>query len=142
MYPTHPTALQPRLNHGPLRGVQEWFPSISATIGDWYPERNYFQVGMALASGPRFALVIAGYWIMRAGLAERKRSNALNVTALIIGIFRTVRAYARPRPQRREPSNASSPLSLPAPPRPFRFPAPSCPLNPTECSSWRAAGRS
>ncbi len=27
---------------------QEWWPSVSATIGDWYPERNIFQVGIAL----------------------------------------------------------------------------------------------
>ena len=72
--------------------TQEWFPSISATIGDWYPERNYFQIGMALASGPRFALVFAGYWIMRHGLQQRKLSNALNVATLVIGIVRTVTA--------------------------------------------------
>ncbi len=36
----------------------EWWPSVSATIGDWYPERNFFQVGIALMSGPRIALVL------------------------------------------------------------------------------------
>jgi hypothetical protein len=71
--------------------LQEWFPSISATIGDWYPERNVFQIGMALASGPRFALVVGGYWIMRHGLQQRRRSNALNVAALLVGLIRTVR---------------------------------------------------
>ncbi|TFY79801.1 hypothetical protein EWM64_g4216, partial [Hericium alpestre] len=29
---------------------QEWFPSVSATIGDWYPERNIFQIFIALNS--------------------------------------------------------------------------------------------
>lgn len=29
----------------------EWFPSISATIGDWYPSRNIFQIACAIASG-------------------------------------------------------------------------------------------
>ncbi|KAK0193555.1 Frag1/DRAM/Sfk1 family-domain-containing protein [Armillaria mellea] len=29
---------------------QEWFPSVSATIGDWYPERNLFQILIALDS--------------------------------------------------------------------------------------------
>ena len=72
--------------------AQEWFPSISATIGDWYPERNYFQIGMALASGPRFALVIGGYWIMRDGLAKRGHGHLANRIALVVGIIRTVRA--------------------------------------------------
>jgi hypothetical protein len=30
---------------------QEWFPSVSATIGDWYPERNIFQILITLTSG-------------------------------------------------------------------------------------------
>ncbi|KAF8824994.1 hypothetical protein HHX47_DHR7000329 [Lentinula edodes] len=30
---------------------EEWFPSVSATIGDWYPERNVFQIVIALTSG-------------------------------------------------------------------------------------------
>lgn len=29
----------------------EWFPSVSAVIGDWYPERNVFQIGIAISSG-------------------------------------------------------------------------------------------
>ncbi|KAG1882105.1 Frag1/DRAM/Sfk1 family-domain-containing protein [Suillus subluteus] len=43
----------------------EWFPSVSATIGDWYPERNVFQILIALTSGPRFALVYLQYFIRR-----------------------------------------------------------------------------
>lgn len=35
----------------------EWFPSVSATTGDWYPERAVFQIFIALCSGPRFMLV-------------------------------------------------------------------------------------
>jgi len=30
---------------------QEWFPSVSATIGDRYPERSFFQLFIALTSG-------------------------------------------------------------------------------------------
>ncbi|KAL1742720.1 Frag1/DRAM/Sfk1 family-domain-containing protein [Schizophyllum fasciatum] len=56
---------------------KEWFPSVSATIGDWYPERNIFQIMIALTSGPRFALVYLLYCI--------NRSNAL----LVIGLLRT-----------------------------------------------------
>lgn len=35
----------------------EWFPSVSATIGDRYPERSVFQVLIAVTSGPRFLLL-------------------------------------------------------------------------------------
>ncbi|KAI4527715.1 hypothetical protein K525DRAFT_231653 [Schizophyllum commune Loenen D] len=57
---------------------KEWFPSVSATIGDWYPERNIFQIMIALTSGPRFALVYLLYCL--------NRSNAL----FVIGILRTL----------------------------------------------------
>ena len=30
---------------------QEWFPSVSATIGDRYPERSFFMVFIAITSG-------------------------------------------------------------------------------------------
>lgn len=30
---------------------QEWFPSVSATIGDRYPERSVFQFFIAITSG-------------------------------------------------------------------------------------------
>lgn len=30
---------------------QEWFPSVSATIGDRYPERSFFQLFIAMTSG-------------------------------------------------------------------------------------------
>lgn len=39
----------------------EWFPSVSATIGDRYPERAVFQLFIAITSGPRFALVFLWY---------------------------------------------------------------------------------
>jgi F0F1-type ATP synthase membrane subunit a len=32
---------------------QEWFPSVSAVLGDWAPERPIFQIGMALVATPR-----------------------------------------------------------------------------------------
>lgn len=35
----------------------EWFPSVSATIGDRYPERLLFQIVIAVTSGPRFLLI-------------------------------------------------------------------------------------
>ncbi|KAK3113970.1 Protein cwh43 [Teratosphaeriaceae sp. CCFEE 6253] len=39
----------------------EWFPSVSSTIGDRYPERAVFQVFIAITSGPRFILVFLFY---------------------------------------------------------------------------------
>ena len=30
---------------------KEWFPSISAVIGDWHPERTFFHYCMAGAAG-------------------------------------------------------------------------------------------
>ena len=30
---------------------QEWFPSVSSTIGDRYPERSVFQIFIAITSG-------------------------------------------------------------------------------------------
>ncbi|KAF9039713.1 hypothetical protein BDZ89DRAFT_1060854 [Hymenopellis radicata] len=56
----------------------EWFPSVSATIGDWYPERNVFQILIALASGPRFGLVALQYYLHRSKLL------------LITGLVRTL----------------------------------------------------
>lgn len=37
----------------------EWLPSVLATIGDWAPERNWFQMCLALALGPRLVVVAA-----------------------------------------------------------------------------------
>ncbi|KAF2835911.1 hypothetical protein M501DRAFT_941074 [Patellaria atrata CBS 101060] len=63
---------------------QEWFPSVSSTIGDRYPERSVFQVFIAITSGPRFALV--GLWY---ALTARPNSS-LPKFVLGTGIFRTL----------------------------------------------------
>lgn len=42
----------------------EWFPSVSATIGDRYPERSIFQVLIACTSGPRFLLVFLNFLVL------------------------------------------------------------------------------
>jgi hypothetical protein len=62
----------------------EWFPSVSATIGDRYPERSVFQVFIAITSGPRFALVFLWYI-----LTDRPNSVLPKVVAGI-GLFRTL----------------------------------------------------
>lgn len=52
----------------------EWFPSVSATIGDRYPERSVFQVFIAITSGSRFVLVFMTYllthssWLLMSGI--------------------------------------------------------------------------
>ncbi|RDB31055.1 Protein cwh43 [Hypsizygus marmoreus] len=65
---------------------QEWFPSVSATIGDWYPERNIFQIFIALTSGPRFALVFFQYHLHRA----QAPTSALPAAVFVFGIIRTL----------------------------------------------------
>lgn len=62
----------------------EWFPSVSATIGDRYPERSFFQVFIALTSGPRFALVFLWYI-----LTARPNSSLPKIVAGV-GVFRTL----------------------------------------------------
>ncbi|KAI0297277.1 Frag1/DRAM/Sfk1 family-domain-containing protein [Multifurca ochricompacta] len=65
---------------------EEWFPSVSATIGDWYPERNIFQILIAINSGPRFALIGFGYLLNR----SRFPSSSLPGLLLVTGILRTL----------------------------------------------------
>lgn len=62
---------------------QEWFPSVSATIGDRYPERSVFMVGIALTSGPRFALVALNYFL------SAQQNSSLPKMVFWVGIFRT-----------------------------------------------------
>ncbi|KAJ5735207.1 uncharacterized protein N7483_000332 [Penicillium malachiteum] len=62
----------------------EWFPSVSATIGDRYPERAFFQVFIAITSGPRFLLVFLWYV-----LTARPNSTLPKLVAGV-GIFRTL----------------------------------------------------
>ncbi|KAI1608642.1 Frag1/DRAM/Sfk1 family-domain-containing protein [Exophiala viscosa] len=62
----------------------EWFPSVSATIGDRYPERSVFMVFIAITSGPRFALV--GLWYF---LTRRPNTSLPGIIAAT-GVFRTV----------------------------------------------------
>lgn len=62
----------------------EWFPSVSATIGDRYPERSFFMIFIAITSGPRFALV--GLWY----LLTRKPGSRLPGAIALTGVFRTL----------------------------------------------------
>ncbi|KAJ4289921.1 Protein cwh43 [Collariella sp. IMI 366227] len=60
---------------------QEWFPSVSATIGDRYPERSVFMLFIAITSGPRFALV--GLWYLLTAKPGRVLSKAVAVAGLV-----------------------------------------------------------
>ncbi|PPQ91001.1 hypothetical protein CVT25_013926 [Psilocybe cyanescens] len=62
----------------------EWFPSVSATIGDWYPERNLFQILIALTSGPRFALVFLQYFL------HHSSTSSLPTIVFLSGLVRTL----------------------------------------------------
>lgn len=63
---------------------EEWFPSVSSTIGDRYPERSFFMLFIAITSGPRFALVTLFY------LLTRRPNSSLPGIVASIGIFRTL----------------------------------------------------
>ncbi|KAL8785918.1 MAG: hypothetical protein Q9213_003067 [Squamulea squamosa] len=63
---------------------QEWFPSVSATIGDRYPERAVFQFFIAMTSGPRLLLVFLWYI-----LTVRPNTSLPKIIAGV-GVFRTL----------------------------------------------------
>ncbi|KKZ65391.1 hypothetical protein EMCG_08771 [[Emmonsia] crescens] len=63
---------------------QEWFPSVSATIGDRYPERSVFQLFIAITSGPRFALVFLWY------ILTARPNSSLPKFVAATGVFRTL----------------------------------------------------
>ncbi|PWN42281.1 hypothetical protein IE81DRAFT_323604 [Ceraceosorus guamensis] len=63
----------------------EYWPSVSATIGDWYPERNIFQIFIALMSGPRLALVLLSSLLVSLSNPTSSRAKVL----LAVGVLRT-----------------------------------------------------
>ncbi|RPB25516.1 hypothetical protein L211DRAFT_861313 [Terfezia boudieri ATCC MYA-4762] len=62
----------------------EWFPSVSATIGDRHPERSLFQFLIAITSGPRFALVFFWYFL------TARPNSFLPKFTLTVGLIRTI----------------------------------------------------
>ncbi|KAK6442875.1 Protein cwh43 [Oleoguttula sp. CCFEE 5521] len=61
----------------------EWFPSVSATIGDRYPERSVFQLLIAVTSGPRFLMVFLNYCV------TNRQGSFLPKFVAAVGVFRT-----------------------------------------------------
>ena len=68
-------------------------PSVSASTGDWFPERNWYQYFMAAASGPRFAIVFLSYYLLR---AEPAAPKGLNNVMFFFGLARVVRSLSTP----------------------------------------------
>nr|WOG36127.1 uncharacterized protein [Candida metapsilosis] len=64
----------------------EWFPSVSATIGDRYPERSVFQIVIAMTAGPRFLLLAFNF------LSLYRANSSLPYIALFSGLLRTITA--------------------------------------------------
>ncbi|KAG0152416.1 hypothetical protein CROQUDRAFT_55760 [Cronartium quercuum f. sp. fusiforme G11] len=65
----------------------EWFPSVSATIGDYYPERSLFHILIAFNSGPRLGLVYFSY-LFQSHFATQ--SSALGPFVCLCGLLRTI----------------------------------------------------
>ncbi|CUM64101.1 uncharacterized protein PRCAT00001692001 [Priceomyces carsonii] len=61
----------------------EWFPSVSATIGDRYPERSVFQILIALTSGPRFLLLFFNF------IRLYRERSIVPFLAITSGVIRT-----------------------------------------------------
>lgn len=61
----------------------EWFPSVSAAIGDRYPERSVFQILIAVTSGPRFLLILFNFLILF------KEKSATPYIGAVAGVIRT-----------------------------------------------------
>lgn len=68
----------------PLQSVPPFSHGGGFMVGDWYPERNVFQVLIAICSGPRFALIFLWY------LLTYRRGTALPKIVAAIGVFRTL----------------------------------------------------
>lgn len=68
---------------------QEWFPSVSATIGDYYPERPIFQILIAFNSGPRLLLVLLTY-LFQTRFSGSASSPTTSKLVALCGFLRTV----------------------------------------------------
>jgi hypothetical protein len=79
-----------------LMPLQEWMPSVSATIGDFHPERNLFQLLIAATAGmpsvihcdtqgPRFGILIAKHcWYARILPCQTGKLTMLNVMRVLL----------------------------------------------------------
>ncbi|PVU99801.1 hypothetical protein BB559_000406 [Furculomyces boomerangus] len=72
----------------------EWIPSVSATIGDRYPERNVFQILIALTCPFRLTLLILWFYTCKATALTKiaPKSTKLPLVVFIVGFLRTITA--------------------------------------------------
>lgn len=59
---------------------------LHSTIGDWFPERNVFQLLIALTSGPRFLLVLVSFISHR----HLRPQSTLPAVLALIAVVRTI----------------------------------------------------
>ncbi|KAK9763922.1 Protein cwh43 [Basidiobolus ranarum] len=69
-----------------FRYPDEWFPSVSATIGDRYPARAIFQIFIAATATPRFLLLFLWYFVTA---SRSGSSTTFKKVLLVIGVIRT-----------------------------------------------------
>lgn len=63
----------------------EWWPSVSATVGDWFPERNVFQIICAATSGARFLMIAF------CGMLAFTQARPIGGSFLtLVGVLRTI----------------------------------------------------
>ncbi|KAI8339921.1 fgf receptor activating protein [Chlamydoabsidia padenii] len=67
---------------------EEYIPSVSATTGDRYPARAYFQILIAMTSGPRLLLVYL--WYIYTTKTIRTSSEGFGKSLLVVGLIRTI----------------------------------------------------
>src|SRR6478735_3136839 len=60
---------------------QEWFPSVSATIGDRYPERSFFMIFIAITSGTQQSTQLYSNLFVLTGNRSSIRSCRLMVSS-------------------------------------------------------------
>jgi hypothetical protein len=74
----------------------EFFPTISASIGDNFPETSFFRYAMALTSGPRLLTLTIVCYLLREDLVAsglgNSAWNSANTVAMWIDVFRVFTA--------------------------------------------------
>ncbi|RKO97158.1 hypothetical protein CAUPRSCDRAFT_6932, partial [Caulochytrium protostelioides] len=70
----------------------EWWPSVSAVTGDYFPDRNLFQIGIALAATPRFLMLWINHTLYSRvpGYDGQHTAGWLAKATLVVGLIRTL----------------------------------------------------
>ena len=74
----------------------EFFPTISASIGDMFPEKSFFRYAMALTSGPRMLTLAIICYLLREDLVTSGLGssawNSMNTAAMWVDVARVFTA--------------------------------------------------